>query len=85
MSLGVSLYSAVRISVILRPRGLGPPGAQSIQVVRTCVCPSVDQVKIFVSRNINGSKLIFQMRMYLYETSRILVQCDTNIDPKLCM
>ena len=35
--------------------------------------PSVDQVKIFVqgriSRHINGSKLIFHMRMYLYETS----------------
>ena len=36
--------------------------------------PSVDQVNIFVqgriSRPINGSKLIFHMRMYLYETSR---------------
>ena len=34
----------------------------------------IDQVKIFVqgrtSRPINGSKLIFHMRMYLYETSR---------------
>ena len=38
------------------------------------VHPSVDQVKIFVqgsiSRPINGSKLIFHMRVYLYETSR---------------
>ena len=38
------------------------------------VHPSVDQVKIFVqdriSRPINGSKLIFHMRMYLYDTSR---------------
>ena len=38
------------------------------------LCPSVDQVKIFVqgknSIPINGSKLIFHMRMYLYETSR---------------
>ena len=38
------------------------------------VCPSVDQVKIFVqgriSRSIDGSKLIFHMRMYLYQTSR---------------
>ena len=36
--------------------------------------PSIDQVKIFVqgriSRPINGSKLIFHMRMYLHETSR---------------
>ena len=35
---------------------------------------SVDQVKIFVqgsiSRPINGSKLIFNLRMYLYETSK---------------
>ena len=38
------------------------------------VCPSVDQVNIFVqgriSRPINGSKLIFHMSMYLFETSR---------------
>ena len=41
-------------------------------------CPYVrlseDQIKIFVqgriSRSINGSKLIFHMSMYLYETSR---------------
>ena len=36
--------------------------------------PSIDQVNIFVqgriSRPINGSKLIFHMSMYLYETSR---------------
>ena len=38
------------------------------------VSPSIDQVKIFVQgrilRPINGSKLIFHTRMYLYETSR---------------
>ena len=38
------------------------------------VCPYVDQVNIFVqgriSRPINSCKLIFHMRMYLYETSR---------------
>ena len=36
--------------------------------------PSEDQVKIFgqsrISRPINGSKLIFHMRLYLYESSR---------------
>ena len=40
-------------------------------------CPyiptSIDHVKIFVqgriSRHFNGSKLIFHMRIYLYETS----------------
>ena len=38
------------------------------------VCLSEDQVKIFgqsrISRPVNGSKLIFHMRIYLYETSR---------------
>ena len=38
------------------------------------VCTSIDQVKIIVqgriSRPINGSKLIFHIRMYLCETSR---------------
>ena len=38
------------------------------------VRPSVDQVKIFIqvriSRPINGSKLIFHMMVYFYETSR---------------
>ena len=42
--------------------------------VCTSVRLSIDQVKIFVqgriSRPINGSKLIFHMRVYLYETSR---------------
>ena len=54
-------------------RGLGPLGG----IERSgCpyVCASVDQVKIFVqgriSKPINGSKLIFHLRMYLYETSR---------------
>ena len=38
------------------------------------VRPSVDQVKIFVqgriSRPINGSKLVFHLGMYVYETNR---------------
>ena len=42
--------------------------------VRLYVRPSVDQVNIFVqgriSRPINGSKLIFHIRIYLYEPSR---------------
>ena len=42
--------------------------------VRTSVCPSEDQVMIFgqgrILRPIKGSKLIFLMRIYLYETSR---------------
>ena len=46
----------------------------SVRVVHTCVHPSKNQVKGFaqgrISRPINGSKLIFRMRMYLYETSR---------------
>ena len=66
------------ICVFLCPRGLGPPGAQSVRVVCMCVCvyvrPSVDQVNIFVqgriSRPINGSNLIFHIRVYLRETSR---------------
>ena len=45
-----------------------------VRPVRRSICPSEDQVKIFgqgrISRPINGSKLIFHMRMYLYETSR---------------
>ena len=45
-----------------------------VRVIRAYVLPSVDQVKIFIqgriSRPINGSKLIFHMRMYIYETSR---------------
>ena len=55
----------------LCPHGLSPPGHRALGLsVRT----SVDQVKIFVqgriSRPIKDSKLIFHMRMYLYETSR---------------
>ena len=46
--------------------------------VRPYVRPSVDQVNIFVqgriSRPIDGSKLIFHMRMYLYETNRNIQQ-----------
>ena len=42
--------------------------------MRPYVPPSVDQVKIFVqgriARPINASKLIFHMRVYLYEISR---------------
>ena len=52
------------------------------EVIERSGCPyvcvyvhlSVDQVEIFIkgriSRPINGSKLIFHMRMYLYQTSR---------------
>ena len=60
--------------IFLCSHGLGPPGTLSVGVVRTSVRLSEDQVKIFVqgriSRPSNGSKLIFHMRMYLYETSR---------------
>ena len=42
--------------------------------IHTSVRPSEDQVQIFVqgriSRPINGCKLTFHMRMYLYDTSR---------------
>ena len=42
--------------------------------VRAYIRPFVNYVKMFVkgriSRPINGSKLIFHMRMYLYQTSR---------------
>ena len=53
-----------------RPRPAGGIERLGCPYVRT----SVDQVKIFVqgriSKPINGSKLIFHMRMYLYENSR---------------
>ena len=55
------------------PRLFGLPGGIECS---GCVYirPSVDQVKIFVqgriSRPINGSKLMFHMRMFLCETSR---------------
>ena len=53
-----------------RPRPTGAIERAGYPYVR----PSVDQVKIFVqgriSRPINGSKLTFHLRMYLYETSR---------------
>ena len=53
-----------------QPEPAGGKERSGCPYVRT----SVDQVKIFVqgriSRPINGSKLIFHMRMYLYETSR---------------
>ena len=66
-----------------RPRAVGLPGALSVLVVRTCLRPSEDQVKIFgpgrISRPISGSKLIFHTRIYLYERSRNLQEpwpCD---------
>ena len=56
------------------PRGLGPMRAESVRVVRIYGRPSEDKVKVIVqgtiSRPINGSKLLFHLRMYLYETSR---------------
>ena len=46
-----------------------PPRPKSVR-------PSIDQVKIFVqgrfSRPINGSKLVFHLRMYVYEPSRTI-------------
>ena len=59
-----------------------PPWPQPAGGIDPLGCPymytsvrlSVDQIKIFVqgriSRPINGSKLIFHLRMYLYQTSR---------------
>ena len=59
-----------RIFMPPRPRPAGGIERSGCAYVR----PSIDQVKIFVkgriSRPINGSKLIFHMRMYLYETGR---------------
>ena len=60
----------INIFMSLRPR--------LARGIERLVCPyfhpSVGQVKTFVqgrvSRPINGSKLIFYMRMYLHETSR---------------
>ena len=53
-----------------RPRSAGGIDRSGCSYVLQCV----DLVKIFVqgriSRPINGSKLIFHMRVYLYETSR---------------
>ena len=55
----------------LRPRPTRGIDRSGCAYVR---CLSVDQVNIFVqgriSRPINGSKLIFHMSMYLFETSR---------------
>ena len=57
-----------------RPRPTGRMERSGCPYVRPSVCPSEDQVKIFVkgriSVPINGSKFIFHMRMYLYETNR---------------
>ena len=54
--------------------GTGGTERSGCPYVHKSVRPSVDQVKSFVhgriSRPINGSKLIFHMRMYLYQTSR---------------
>ena len=61
-----------------RPRPAGGKERSDCPCVRTSerayVSPSVDKVKIFVQDRIlsstNGSKFIFHIRMYLYETSR---------------
>ena len=57
-----------------RPQPTGGIERSGCPYVCACVHPSVDQVNIFVqsriSRPINGSKLIFHVMMYLYETSR---------------
>ena len=55
-----------------------PPRPRPAGGIECLGCPyvhmSIDQVKIFVqhriSRPVNGSKLIFHLRLYLYETSR---------------
>ena len=61
-----------RIFMPLRPRPARGIERSGCQYVHT----SVDKVEIFIqgsiSRPINGSKLIFHMRMYLYETSRTI-------------
>ena len=55
------------VSACREPRAFG-------LFVRMYLCTSEDQVKIFgqgkISRPINDNKLIFHMRIYLYETSR---------------
>ena len=55
-----------------RPRPAGDIERSGFPYVR----PSEDQVKIFgqgrISRPINGRKLIFRLRIYLYETSRYI-------------
>ena len=64
----LSLFRNETLFMPPRPRAVGLPGALSVRVVRTCVRPSEDQVKIFgpgrISRPISGSKLIFHMRIY---------------------
>ena len=62
------IHNAIFMSPRPRPAwGKGRSGCRYVGL-------SVDQVEIFVhgriSRHINGSKLIFRIRMYLYETSR---------------
>ena len=56
------------------PRPTGDIERSGCPYISPYIHPSEDQVKIFVqgriSRSINGSKLIFHMMMYLYETSR---------------
>ena len=59
------------------PRPTGGKGCLCCPYVHTSIHPSVHpktKVKFFVqgriSSSINGSKLTFHMRMYLYETSR---------------
>ena len=65
---GAGRYGGRAVFMPSRTRPLG------CRYVHPYVRTTVDQVKIFVqgriSRPINGSKLIFRMRMYLYETSR---------------
>ena len=59
-----------------QPRPAGGIGRSGCPYVRTSVHvrPSVDQVKMAVqgriSRPINDRKLIFHVRMYLYESGR---------------
>ena len=58
-----------------RPRPAGGIERSGCPYVRTSVHPSVRRpgyifVQGRISRPINGRKLIFHLRMYLYETSR---------------
>ena len=57
----------------LWPRPARGVGCSGYPYIRTSVCPSIWRPEIFgqsrISRFINGSKLIFQMRIYPYETS----------------
>ena len=73
------MYTANKLLLLIRPFLIFmPPQPRPAGGIACSGCPyvrtSVEQVNIFVqgriSRPNNGSKLIFHMRMYLFETSR---------------